>query len=277
MKIFFTVFILFSSSFVFSKETKKKITARETNPESSQDFYMEIKGPLKISNPNSGYIGIKASSEAQGTVYNLPTDGSNGQFLTTDGSSNLNWITLGQSNGSNGQFLTTDGSGTFTWTTLGQKKGTNGQFLTTDGNGNFNWNTLGLTKGENGQVLTTNGNGTYTWTDGSRPDCPSGFDLIGTPNSRESFCISSRPETATTWIGAIEVCYEKPIKSHLCSASEWAMSCISSIKNKEYMTGHWEWVSDSGSNYGRIIGLAGCDSFNGAQIEAKYQYRCCFR
>lgn len=134
---------------------------------------------------------------------------------------------------------------------------------------------LPATDGTNGQFLTTNGSGILSWTTPHRADCPQGFTLIGSPDTAEAFCISSTQETTSTWLKAITNCYNKPTKAHLCTASEWAMSCVAEkIKN---MTGHWEWVSDSGSNYGRIIGLSGCDSFNGATVDANYSSRCCFR
>lgn len=136
---------------------------------------------------------------------------------------------------------------------------------------------LPTTDGTNGQFLTTNGSGTLSWTTyhPHRANCPQGFTLIGTPDTADAFCISSTQETASTWLKAITNCYSKTTKAHLCTASEWAMSCVD--EKAQNMTGHWEWVADSGSNYGRIIGLSGCDSFNGATVDASYPSRCCFR
>ncbi len=135
--------------------------------------------------------------------------------------------------------------------------------------------TLPVADGANGEYLTTNGLGTLSWGSPYRTACPEGFNLIGNSGAAEAFCISSVQEAASTWIKAIGNCYNKTFKSHLCSASEWAMSCVADTPKN--MTGHWEWVADSGSNYGRIIGLAGCDSFNGAAVDASYASRCCFR
>lgn len=131
--------------------------------------------------------------------------------------------------------------------------------------------------GTDGQILATNGNGELKWITPNRTKCPEDYTLIGTPGEAENFCISSQREPATTWLKSIEACYNKTPKAHLCTASEWATLCISDKKFTNTMTGHWEWVADSGSNYGRIMGLAACDSMNGAQVDSKYPYRCCFR
>ena len=167
---------------------------------------VNVKGVLKLSGSNSGQVSFIAPADGGSTTYTLPT-----------------------ADGSDGQFLTTNGDGTLVWATLHLH----------------------------------------------RTVCPKGFNLIGTPDSSDAFCISTVQENASTWLGGIKNCYNKNIKSRLCSASEWAMSCVA--EGPKNMTGHWEWVADSGSNYGRIIGLAGCDSFNGALIEASYPSRCCFR
>ncbi len=137
--------------------------------------------------------------------------------------------------------------------------------------------TLPTNDGSHGQVLSTNGAGTLTWETLNRTVCPAGFSLIGTPASAEAFCISAVQEISNTWLGAITNCYNKPIKSHLCSVDEWTMSCVAGDEGPNNMTGHWEWLSDLSPGYGRIFGLAGCDSFNGAPVAAKYTSRCCFR
>jgi len=137
--------------------------------------------------------------------------------------------------------------------------------------------TLPTADGQPGYALTTNGSGNLKWSGIGRTSCPAGFHLIGTSASLEAFCISSAQETTNTWLGAITNCYNKTTKAHLCSASEWTMSCVAESNGPNNMTGHWEWVADSGNSYGRIIGLAGCDSFNGSTVDAKYTSRCCFR
>lgn len=137
--------------------------------------------------------------------------------------------------------------------------------------------TLPKVDGKSGEFLTTDGSGTLTWST-LRPyrlSCPKDFSLIGTPDTSEVFCISTAQEPPSSWLKAIANCYSKSVKARLCTASEWAMSCVTETSKK--MTGHWEWVADSGSNYGRIIGLAGCDSFNGASVDMAYGSRCCFR
>ncbi len=137
--------------------------------------------------------------------------------------------------------------------------------------------TLPTQDGNVGDFLQTNGSGDLSWEPFKpyRSSCPQGFSLLGTPDTPEALCISTNQEATASWLKSIENCYNKSTKAHLCSASEWAMACISKLPQK--MTGHWEWVADSGSNYGRIIGFAGCDSFNGAAVDASYPSRCCFR
>src|SRR6056300_1386965 len=76
---------------------------------------------------------------------------------------------LGISDGSPGQFLTTDGGAGFsftdiTLTDIGITDGTANQFLKTDGSGNFafagvTFANLGIPAGEDGQVLTADGLG----------------------------------------------------------------------------------------------------------------------
>lgn len=205
-----TTAVLFFSTLLLSAEVKKtknnKMNLGNVKINAPTEIStLEVKGELRLAS-DSGYVGFTPAAETGSTTYTLPT-----------------------ADGTNGEFLTTNGSGTLSWTKM------------------------------------------HLY----RTDCPQGFTLIGTPDSAEAFCISSTQETASTWLKAITNCYNKPTKARLCSASEWAMSCAAEkIQN---MTGHWEWVSDSGNNYGRIIGLAGCDSFNGATVDAHYPSRCCFR
>jgi len=47
----------------------------------------------------SGYVGLQAAAVAGSTTYTLPSaDGTNGQFLSTNGSGTLAWSTGGSSN-----------------------------------------------------------------------------------------------------------------------------------------------------------------------------------
>lgn len=131
--------------------------------------------------------------------------------------------------------------------------------------------------GYQGQILSTDGNGELRWITAYRTLCPDGYTLLGNPGTPEVLCVSTVQEPTNSWLGSITHCYNKNPRAHLCSAGEWAMLCISDKTFTNTMTGHWEWVADSGSNYGRIIGLAGCDSVNGAQVDAKYGSRCCVR
>ncbi|MEW7279571.1 DUF1566 domain-containing protein [Aquimarina sp. 2201CG1-2-11] len=131
----------------------------------------------------------------------LPTGGTNGQVLATDGSGNYSWVNDNDTDdtneielptgGTNGQVLATDGSGNYNWVNDNVNDndtdatneielptgGTNGQVLATDGSGNYNWvndnvndndtdatNEIELpTGGTNGQVLATDGSGNYSW------------------------------------------------------------------------------------------------------------------
>jgi hypothetical protein len=48
--------------------------------------------PIRILGSTSGYVGLTVPAAAGGTTYTLPSaDGSNGQFLKTDGSGGLTW------------------------------------------------------------------------------------------------------------------------------------------------------------------------------------------
>ena len=48
--------------------------------------------PIRILGSSSGYVGLTVPAAAGGTTYTLPSsDGSNGQFLKTDGSGGLTW------------------------------------------------------------------------------------------------------------------------------------------------------------------------------------------
>lgn len=133
--------------------------------------------------------------------------------------------------------------------------------------------------GTSGNVLTSNGT---TWSSqppaagGGRTSCPAGFTLIGTSGSAEAFCISTNEEASATWLNATTACYNKtPTKARLCSASEWAMACVSGLPTN--MTGNWEWVADLYTINGQIMGYSGCDSFSNNTVSFNYGSRCCFR
>lgn len=55
---------------------------------------LDVKGTLRLSGATSGYVGLAPATAAGSTTYTLPsTDGTNGQFLKTNGSGTLSWGT----------------------------------------------------------------------------------------------------------------------------------------------------------------------------------------
>ena len=87
-----------------------------TNPGSKLD----VKGTLRLSGSTSGYVGLAPAAAAGSTTYTLPAaDGTNGQFLKTNGSGTLSWgaATAGAA-GSDTQVQFNDGG-----TTLGGDSG----------------------------------------------------------------------------------------------------------------------------------------------------------
>ncbi|ETR66704.1 MAG: hypothetical protein OMM_05528 [Candidatus Magnetoglobus multicellularis str. Araruama] len=53
-----------------------------------------FEGPLRLQGSSSGYVGLVSPATSDSTTYNLPaSDGSSGQFLSTNGSGILSWIT----------------------------------------------------------------------------------------------------------------------------------------------------------------------------------------
>lgn len=53
---------------------------------------LDVKGTLRLSGSSSGYVGLAPASAAGSTTYTLPSaDGSNGQFLSTNGTGTLSW------------------------------------------------------------------------------------------------------------------------------------------------------------------------------------------
>lgn len=53
---------------------------------------LDVKGSLRLSGSNSGYVGFSPATDAGSTTYTLPTtDGSTGQVLTTNGTGSLSW------------------------------------------------------------------------------------------------------------------------------------------------------------------------------------------
>ena len=207
-----------------------------------------IDGPANV----SGDLRIAGSLEAGGTVnLNGPLN-LNGPVKMGETVFSKNMLKIAGAKSGFISFVTPPEAGSTTYT-LPKVDGKTGEFLTTDGTGTLTWSTLKP----------------------YRISCPKDFSLIGTADTSEVFCISTAQEPPSSWLKAIANCYSKSVKARLCTASEWAMSCVTETSKK--MTGHWEWVADSGSNYGRIIGLAGCDSFNGASVDMAYGSRCCFR
>ncbi|WP_157812174.1 DUF1566 domain-containing protein [Polaribacter sp. ALD11] len=163
---------------------------------------------------NNGYL----TTEVDGSVTNeieLPTGGTNGQVLKTDGGGNYAWVNQTTDTDTNTQlnetqvdafvanngYLTTEVDGSVTNEIELPTGGTNGQVLKTNGSGNYAWvnqttdtdtdtqlnetqvdafvanngylttevdgsvtNEIELpTGGTNGQVLKTNGSGNYAW------------------------------------------------------------------------------------------------------------------
>lgn len=132
-----------------------------------------------------------------------------------------------------------------------------------------------VSPGPAGNVLASNGT-TWISQPSGRTSCPTGFTLIGTSGSAEAFCISTNEEPSATWLNATTTCYNKsPIRARLCSASEWAMACVSGLPTA--MTGNWEWVAELYSSNGHIMGAPACDSFSPGPISFSYPSRCCFR
>jgi hypothetical protein len=110
--------------------------------------------------PNyTGNTNFTGSNISLGTVANLHiTGGSNAQFLRTDGSGNLSWVT-GYGNSDVGSYLAAyTGNINFSGSniSLGSvanlhiANGTSGQFLQTDGNGNLSWANLASVSGNIG-------------------------------------------------------------------------------------------------------------------------------
>jgi hypothetical protein len=53
---------------------------------------LDVKGTLRLSGSSSGYVGFAPAAAAGSTTYTLPSaDGSNGQFLKTNGAGTLSW------------------------------------------------------------------------------------------------------------------------------------------------------------------------------------------
>jgi hypothetical protein len=83
----------------------------QTSPGSTLD----VKGTLRLSGSTSGYVGLAPAAAAGSVTYTLPsTDGTTGQFLSTNGSGTLSWSTAssGTTTGINFQSFTSTG----TWT-----------------------------------------------------------------------------------------------------------------------------------------------------------------
>jgi|GEM_PF-4346986 len=123
-------------------------------------------------------------------------------------------------------------------------------------------------------------NGT-AWTvvgSSGRTSCPSGFTLIGTSGTSEAFCISTNEETSATWLSAVTTCSNKSPAARLCSTSEWAHACVKAgTYGVNNMTGNYEWVADTNSGSGGIMGNTACDTMSANSVASSYASRCCFR
>jgi hypothetical protein len=83
---------------------------------------LDVKGTLRLSGSTSGYVGLAPAAAAGSVTYTLPsTDGTTGQFLSTNGSGTLSWASAsgGASTGRliNVQVFTTSGTNTYTRST----------------------------------------------------------------------------------------------------------------------------------------------------------------
>lgn len=57
---------------------------------------LDVKGTLRLSGSTSGYVGLSPAAAAGSTTYTLPSaDGTNGQFLSTNGTGTLSWGSAG--------------------------------------------------------------------------------------------------------------------------------------------------------------------------------------
>lgn len=61
--------------------------------QSSPGSRLDVKGTLRLSGSSSGYVGLAPAAAAGSTTYTLPSaDGTSGQFLSTNGSATLSWV-----------------------------------------------------------------------------------------------------------------------------------------------------------------------------------------
>lgn len=73
---------------------------------------LDVKGTLRLSGSTSGYVGLAPPAAAGSTTYTLPSaDGTDGQFLKTNGSGLLSWATASGGGGGGG-----GGSAPSSWT-----------------------------------------------------------------------------------------------------------------------------------------------------------------
>ncbi|HZX01253.1 MAG TPA: tail fiber protein, partial [Candidatus Paceibacterota bacterium] len=79
----------------FWNDSTKKLGIGTNNPGSTLD----VKGALRLSGSTSGYVGLSPAAAAGSTTYTLPSaDGTNGQFLSTNGVGVLSWAAVGGGN-----------------------------------------------------------------------------------------------------------------------------------------------------------------------------------
>jgi hypothetical protein len=137
---------------------------------------------LTYGTSGSASVTLKAASSGTTTLTFPSSAGSNGQYLSTDGSGNLSWATVSATpGGSNTQIQFNNsssfgGSANLTWDGTNVQVGATGaiRFADTDSSNyvafkaagtissNVTW-TLPSTDGTNGQFLKTNGSGTLSW------------------------------------------------------------------------------------------------------------------
>lgn len=114
--------------------------------------------------------------------------------------------------------------------------------------------------------------------------CPSGFTLVGPVGGANSFCVSSAPETATTYWSAWTTCAGKNTGgrgyARMCSTGDWIVAC-----NNGGISGFatsLQWVQDSSAydmaayNSALLMGNGSCSGVGVDTTTVNYGFRCCF-
>ncbi|QDK39398.1 hypothetical protein [Bdellovibrio sp. NC01] len=114
--------------------------------------------------------------------------------------------------------------------------------------------------------------------------CPSGFTLVGPIGGANSFCVSSAPETATTYWSAWTTCAGKNTGgrgyARMCSTGDWIVAC-----NNGGISGFstvLQWVQDSSAydmaayNSALLVGNGSCSGVGVDTTTNNNSFRCCF-